>query len=224
MRSAVTTPARAHIEPRWPVAVTILAVVFVLTVLPDRLRGLPAWSLWVAAAAVLAPMAAVALSTSKVRWLRVESTITLLFVALSAAGNLVALGYLIVAMVRRSSEIPGLVLLTSSVGLWIGNVLVFSLLYWQVDRGGPGARAEGERRRPDLFFTQEGAPPEALPPDWRPSFVDYLFLAFSTATAFSPTDVVPLTSRAKMMMMLESSISLATIVVVGARAINVLGS
>ena len=114
--------------------------------------------------------------------------------------------------------------LTSSVALWINNVLVFSLLYWQVDRGGPGARAADERRRPDLFFTQEGAPPDAMPHGWRPSFPDYLFLAFSTATAFSPTDVVPLTLRAKMMMMLESSISLITIVVVGARAINVLGS
>ena len=224
MRSAMTTPPCAHIERRWPVAVAILAVVFVLTILPGRVRALPAWCLWVAAAVVLAPMAAVALSTSKVRWLRLESIITLLFVALSAVGNFVALGYLIVAMVRRSAEIPGLVLFTSSVALWINNVLVFSLLYWQVDRGGPGARAADERRHPDFFFTQQGAPPEAMPPGWRPSFLDYLFLAFSTATAFSPTDVVPLTSRAKMMMMLESSISLATIVVVGARAINVLGS
>jgi hypothetical protein len=220
----MTTPTSSPIEPRWPVAATILAVIFVLTVLPGRVRGLPAWSLWVAAAVVLVPMAAVALSTSQMRWLRVESAIVLLFVALSAAGNFLALGYLIIAMIRRSTEISGLVLFTSSVGLWINNVLVFSLLYWQVDRGGPGARAGGEHRRPDLFFSQEGVPPEAMPRDWRPSFIDYLFLAFSTATAFSATDVIPLTSRAKMMMMLESSISLVTIVVVAARAINVLGS
>jgi hypothetical protein len=73
------------------------------------------------------------------------------------------------------------------------------------------------------FFPQEGAPRD-VPPDWRPTFVDYLFLGYSTATAFSTTDVMPLTSRAKMLMMLESTISLATIVAVMSRAINILGS
>jgi len=76
--------------------------------------------------------------------------------------------------------------------------------------------------RPDCLFPQAGAP-EDSPPGWRPTFVDYLFLGFSTATAFSPTDALPLTPRAKLLMMLESAISLATIVVVAARAINVLG-
>ena len=106
--------------------------------------------------------------------------------------------------------------------MWVTNVLVFSLLYWQIDRGGPEARANDAGTRPDWLFPQAGAPEDA-PPDWRPTFVDYLFLGFSTATAFSPTDALPLTSRAKMLMMLESTISLATIVVVASRAINILG-
>ncbi|HEY9648016.1 MAG TPA: hypothetical protein V6C88_16695, partial [Chroococcidiopsis sp.] len=117
----------------------------------------------------------------------------------------------------------GLELLSSSVGIWITNVLTFSLLYWQVDRGGPETRINAIGRRPDWLFPQTGAPEDA-PPNWRPTFIDYLFLAFSTATAFSPTDALPLTSRAKIMMMLESIISLATIVVVASRAINILGS
>jgi hypothetical protein len=78
--------------------------------------------------------------------------------------------------------------------------------------------------RPNWLFPQEGAPDEDVPPGWKPSFVDYLFLGYSTATAFSTTDVMPLTSRAKMLMMVESAISLATIVVIAARAINILGS
>jgi uncharacterized membrane protein len=78
--------------------------------------------------------------------------------------------------------------------------------------------------RPDWLFPQEGASTDNVPPGWSPVFVDYLFLSYSTATAFSTTDVMPLTSRAKMMMMLESTISLMTIVVVASRAINILGN
>jgi uncharacterized membrane protein len=126
-------------------------------------------------------------------------------------------------MVRRSAEIGGLQLLTSSIAVWVTNVLMFSLLYWQIDRGGPESRANNADTKPDWLFPQVGAPDD-VPPGWRPTFVDYLFLGYSTATAFSTTDVMPLTSRAKMLMMLESTISLATIVVVAARAINILGS
>jgi uncharacterized membrane protein len=107
--------------------------------------------------------------------------------------------------------------------MWVVNVLTFSLLYWQLDRGGPEALANNTSPMPDWLFPQEGAR-EDVPPDWRPTFVDYLFLAYSTATAFSTTDVMPLTSRAKMLMMLESTISLVTIVAVMSRAINILGS
>ncbi|HAR96504.1 MAG TPA: hypothetical protein DCR97_11165, partial [Deltaproteobacteria bacterium] len=134
---------------------------------------------------------------------------------------------LIGAILHPSEGIGGLQLLASSISVWVSNVFVFSLLYWQIDRGGPEARVRGAGNagtRPDWLFPQEGAPAEDVPPGWKPAFVDYLFLGYSTATAFSTTDVMPLTSRAKLLMMLESTISLATIVVVAARAINILGS
>jgi hypothetical protein len=221
----MTEPAEpADIESRWPVALTILVVLFLLVALPGRFRLFPVWALYVAGTIVLAPMAAVGLSSAKMRWLRIERAVTLLFVVVAAAGTLTALTYLIIAMIRGADEMHGITLLTSSVALWVSNVLMFSLLYWQIDRGGPGVRASGVRPRPDWLFPQEGAPAEDLPPGWRPTFVDYLFLAFSTATAFSPTDVLPLSPRAKMMMMVESAISLVTIVVVAARAIGELGS
>lgn len=210
-------------EPRWPVALAILVVLFLLVVLPGRFRLFPVWSLYLAGAVVLAPMAAVAISAAKTRWLRVERMVTLLFVTIAAAGTLAALRALIAAIVLGSTEMHGLTLLSSSVAVWVSNVLMFSLLYWQTDRDGPGVRGSGSSQ-PDWLFPQEGAPSADVPPGWRPTFVDYLFLAFSTATAFSPTDVLPLTPRAKMMMLLESAIALVTIVVVGARAINVLGS
>ncbi|MGE5295897.1 MAG: hypothetical protein ACM3VT_13815 [Solirubrobacterales bacterium] len=116
--------------------------------------------------------------------------------------------------------------LTVGKGRWerierITNVLAFSLLYRQLDRGGPGARENLEYVKPDWQSPQTGCPDDALA-GWQPTFVDYLFLGYSTATAFSPTDALPLSSRAKLLMMLESTISLVTIVVVASRAINIL--
>jgi hypothetical protein len=217
-------PAQAlRIEPRWPVALAIVAVVFLVVLMPERIRLFPAWFPYVVGIALILPMAGVGLTAGKARWLRVERTIMLLFVVVMGVGTLVNLANLIGTMVRRSAEIGGVQLLTSSIAAWVTNVLTFSLLYWQIDRGGPEARVNNASTRPDWLFPQTGAPEDA-PPDWRPTFVDYLFLGFSTATAFSPTDALPLTSRAKMLMMLESTISLVTIVVVASRAINILGN
>ena len=94
--------------------------------------------------------------------------------------------------------------------------MAFSLLYWHIDRGGPYGRASKLSVRPDWAFPQP-ATPEDLPPDWRPLFLDYLYLGYNTATAFSPTDAVPLTHRAKILMMIESTISLLTSVIVLSR-------
>ena len=153
-----------------------------------------------------------------------ERASTLLFFLAAGSVNLAGMTVLIDAMLSRAAELSGLQLFSSSIAVWVINILTFSLLYWQIDRGGPEARMNGAGTRPDWLFPQEGAPAEDVPPGWRPSFVDYLFLGYSTATAFSTTDVMPLTSRAKMMMMVESTISLATIVIIAARAINILGS
>jgi len=212
-----------RIEPRWPVVLAILAAILMVVLLPERVVLFPVWFPYVIGIALILPMVAVGLSAEKARWLRVERTIMLLFIVAMGVGTLANLASLIRAMVRRSGEVGGLQLLASSIVVWVSNVLIFSLLYWRIDRGGPEARANNAGTRPDWLFPQAGAPEDA-PPDWRPTFVDYLFLGFSTATAFSPTDALPLTSRAKMLMMLESTMSLGTIVVVASRAINILGS
>lgn len=210
-------------EPRWPVVLTILAVLGLLTLLHTRVRLFPSWAPYTLGIMLLVPIAGVWLSGAEARWLRVERTTTLVFSVLMEAVTLTMLVYLIFEMLNRPEDFSGRQLLTSSVGAWITNVMVFSLVEWQIDRGGPEARANNAGPKPDWLFPQTGVPEQA-PPEWRPTFIDYLFLAFSTATAFSTTDVAPLTSRAKLMMMLESTISLVTIVTVAARAINILGS
>jgi hypothetical protein len=210
-------------EPRWPVASTILFVLALLALLPERVTSFPAWVPYTAAIVVLVPMLGVGLVADKTRWLRIERVVTLSFAIVSAVASVATLGSLVRAMVDGSAELSGLELLASSIGVWITNMLAFSLIYWQIDLGGPAAREAGATRKPDWLFPQSGAG-EAVPPDWRPVFVDYLFLGYSTATAFSTTEVAPLTSRAKLLMMAESTISLVTIVVVASRAINILGS
>ncbi|OHB63646.1 MAG: hypothetical protein A2Y76_09485 [Planctomycetes bacterium RBG_13_60_9] len=212
-----------RIEPRWPVVLAVAAVLFILAVSPARVRLFPFWFRYVIGLGLLLPVVGVWLSGADARWLRVERAATLVFSMLGEAMTLTALLYLIFMMLNRPAEFGGRQLLASSVGAWITNALAFSLVYWQIDRGGPEARANDVGTRPDWLFPQTGVPNEA-PPDWRPTYVDYLFLAFSTAMAFSPSDALPLTSRAKMLMVLESTVSLLTLVTVVARAINILGS
>jgi hypothetical protein len=217
-------PAQAlRFESRWPVALTILSVVLLLALLPGRVRLLPLWVSYVSGFAVLAPIAAVGLTSAKTKWRRIERAVTLLFFVVAAVTTLANLGNLVNVISYRPAEVSGLQLLASSIAVWVTNVLMFALLYWQIDRGGPEARANKADTKPDWLFPQDGAPEEVLP-NWRPTFVDYLFLGYSTATAFSTTDAMPLTSRAKMLMMLQSTISLATMVVVASRAINILGN
>jgi len=210
------------IERRWPVMLAIISVLVLLQVMPGRLWLFPRWVSYVGAITVLLPMAAVGVTAGHARWLRAERMITLFFAVLTVATSLVSLRTLIVAMIH-GTEITGLQLLASSIAVWVINVLTFSLLYWQIDRGGPEARLHRTHSVPDFLFAQAGTSGD-LTPDWRPTFVDYLFLGYSTATAFSATDVAPLTPRAELLMMVQSAISLATIVVVASRAINILGS
>ena len=118
---------------------------------------------------------------------------------------------------RASSETPGELLATGGL-VWLGNNLAFALLYWLMDGGGPVAQAPAPTPV-DFAFTQHMSP-ELAPPGWRPVFLDYLHLGFTNATAFSPTDVMPLTHRAKYMMLLQATVALALFGLIVARAVN----
>jgi hypothetical protein len=145
----------------------------------------------------------------------------IILVSLLALAVFAATAKLIVQLIQggklTNSATP---LLTSGALIWLGNVLVFSLLYWLLDSGGPYARYRGEREFPDLAFTQHQNP-ELAPPDWRPQYADYLVLGLTTNTAFSPTDVLPLSVWAKLMMSLQSLIAVTVLGLVIARAVNV---
>lgn len=210
-------------ESRWPPALALLASVIAIALLPMRLALVPEWARFVLAAVALFPIIAVVLTRGSERSLLIERSAHFAFCALLAALTFLGLAQLIHVMISRSSSLSGITLLSSSIAVWLINVVNHSILYWQLDRGGPEARLRGRAARPDWLFPQDDASTALVGPGWRPAFVDYLYLAFSTATAFSTTEVAPLTSRAKLLMMLESSIALMVIVLVGARAINILG-
>jgi hypothetical protein len=210
-------------ESRWPPALAVLAVILLLAALPGHVFALPIWASYLAAVVVLASMAATRLAWGSGRWLRMERAVIVLLAALYVANTVVELGDMLGLISLHPKGKNAFSLMSSSIAIWIANVLAFSLLYWQVDGGGPRARESGVGSRPDWLFAQP-ASPEGDHASYRPLFLDYLFLGYTTATAFSPCDVSPLTRRAKMLMMAESTISLLTTVIVLSRAINAMSS
>ncbi len=211
-------------EPRWPVALAILAFIALSVTLrialPNRETLGPHWLVPGIEFGLLACLIAAdpVHIIRRRRWLR-RIAIVLVF-ALTAA-VLISTGVLI-----RDLIIGGKVtnqatsLLASGAVIWLGNVLVFSLVYWLLDSGGPVARYLGERQYPDFAFSQQLSP-ELAPPGWRATYVDYLILGLTTSTAFSPTDVMPMNAWPKLTMALQSIVSLSVVGLVIARAVNV---
>jgi hypothetical protein len=137
--------------------------------------------------------------------------------------NFFALGRLVQAILAGHAA-PGRTLLLDAMNIWLTNVVVFALWFWALDRGGPAARGLTKHPHVDFLFTQQQATAQQQQWEhWSPGFIDYLFLAFTNATAFSPADTFPLTHRAKLLMMAEAGISLATIAIVASRAVGILG-
>jgi uncharacterized membrane protein len=168
-------------------------------------------------------MAGVTWADDKRQWMWIETLVLRFLAVVALAAQVTSLTVVIHQIIGGSTQPTGLTLLTSGVNVWFGTVIAFAVLYWQFDRDGPAGRMAEIGRQADWLFPAD-TNPEAVKPGWQPTFVDYLFLSFSTATAFSTTDTVPLTSRAKLLMMLEAAMSLATTLVVASRAINILGS
>jgi hypothetical protein len=148
-----------------------------------------------------------------------------LAIVLTAVVTLVNFGVLVrlVAAMLSGHAGAGRTLLLDSLNIWVTNIVLFALWFWALDRGGPPLKGLAPEPRSDFLFPQQQTTfARTQFPNWSPGFIDYLFLAFTTATAFSPTDTLPLTVRAKLLMMAESAISLATIALVASRAVGLL--
>jgi uncharacterized membrane protein len=208
-------------ERRWPVTLSVIAAIVLQVLLPTSVtKPLPS-------ALMPSLEGALLIGLSVANPVRIErrgpavraASIALIFVITVAN---VASGVLLIrAILEGRAGTSAGPLLTSGASIWATNVIAFALWYWEFDRGGPVSRAHGTSRLPDLMFPQM-ASPELAPPDWEPQFVDYLYLSFTNATAFSPTDVMPLARWAKLTMLVQSALSLAVGALVIARAVNIL--
>ena len=208
-------------EARWPAIVALLAICGINLALPPSLVAGPRWLSLALVSALLIP------STLAHRRGRHDVNRILTFVVLGiVAAGLGASLVLLVTVLPDHKESP-LELLRSAAALWFSNVLLFALWYWRLDAGGPHQRdlrpghSDGAFLFPQMTMTAE-ARSETGNADWSPRFIDYLFLAFNTSTAFSPTDVPVLSRWAKVLMMLQSIISLVIVALLAARAVNIL--
>jgi len=190
------------------------------TVLPDHLVGPARWPLVGLALALFAVLVVanpgrISRESVLLRW------VGLGLIAVISIANAWSVTLLVDWLVTSSPGPSATELLRSGAVIWLTNVLVFALWYWELDRGGPAARAVGRRDLPDFQFAQM-TDSSLAPAEWEPQLVDYLYLSFTNATAFSPTDVLPLSRWAKLIMMLQSAVSLVVVALVISRAINVL--
>ncbi|HEY5011915.1 MAG TPA: hypothetical protein VIK61_04315 [Acidimicrobiia bacterium] len=207
-------------EPRVQVTVAVLTAIGLMLALPERVANHPRWVLPGLAALLLIGVF-VAKSARLERRSRALRIASLSLIAVMSISNAASAARLIVDLVRAQGiQDPTQLLLTGG-AIWLTNVIVFGLWYWEFDRGGPVERAAATQPYPDFVFPQM-TNPELAPLEWEPGFVDYLYVSFTNAMAFSPTDAMPMTRWAKLTMLTQSLISVITLVLVIARAVNIL--
>ncbi len=206
-------------EARWSVGAATLVAIGLQLTLPERLTLSKSWVVPSIEGALF-----VALVVVNPRVNQHTKRIRVLALALIAAmtfANTWSVEHLIKGLINGTEGQNANQLLADGAAIWLTNVVVFAIWYWEFDRGGPGERAHGHQHVADLVFPQMLSP-ELAAPDWEPKFVDYLYVSFTNATAFSPTDTLPFTRWAKLTMMVQSAVSLATVGLVIARAVNIL--
>jgi uncharacterized membrane protein len=212
-------PPPAAPEAFWPAQASVLAAIGLQLLLPARLTVGPTWLIPALEGALL-----IGLSLSTPRQLEYEHPrrrrLALAMIALVSAANVFSLAALTHFLLHHNVA-HGRELIISGTLIWLTNFLIFGLWYWELDRGGPGKRAAGHDDAPDFLFPQL-TDDRIEPIDWRPQFIDYLYVSLTNATAFSPTDTMPLTPMAKSIMGVQGVVSLVTIGLIVSRAVNIL--
>lgn len=206
-------------ESPWPAQLTVLVAIGLQLALPERLTVGPSWLVPALEGALLAGM-----FVATPNELRHEHAgrrrVALGLTAFVSAANVYSLGALTHYLLHHEVA-NGRALIGSGLLIWLTNFLIFALWYWELDRGGPGVRAAGHDGPPDFLFPQM-SDDHIEPVGWRPRFIDYLYVSLTNATAFSPTDTMPLSGMAKTVMGLQAMVSLVTIGLIVSRAVNIL--
>ncbi|HWB38950.1 MAG TPA: hypothetical protein VG604_01795 [Candidatus Saccharimonadales bacterium] len=208
------------VEPLWHVQLAMLLAIVLQFLLPDRLVFGPRWLLIVVEAVLLA---ALSFTTPKERIFKslTRRLNVLLLIAFTGLTNCYGLVIVANKLLQSGSIANGRDLILSAVNIYLTNIIIFGLFYWEMDGGGPGQRLRAPKHEQDFLFPQSQNE-DYRHPDWQPTFVDYVYVSSTNAMAFSPTDTLPLSRRAKLAMLLQAGISLVAIALVAARAINIL--
>jgi uncharacterized membrane protein len=207
-------------EPAWPAQATVLGAIALQLSLPERLTAGPRW-LVPALEGVLLIGLYLATPNKLEREHPRRRAMALAMIAFVSAANIFSLAALTHFLLHAKHPVEGRALIVAGTLIWLTNFLIFALWYWELDRGGPGKRAAGLDRAPDFLFPQM-SDDRIEPVNWRPRFIDYVYVSLTNATAFSPTDTMPLTPMAKSIMGVQSLVSLVTIGMIVARAVNIL--
>ncbi len=212
-------PPPAEPEPFWPAQLTILAVIGLQLALPERLTVGPTWLLPALEGVLLFGMF-LATPRQLEHEHMVRRRVALSLTGFVSAANIASLALLTHYLLHHNVS-NGTHLIEGGVAIWLTNFAIFGLWYWELDRGGPGKRAAGHDGTPHFLFPQMNDD-RIEPLNWRPKFIDYLYVSLTNAAAFSPTDTMPLTPMAKSVMGIQSIVSLVTIGLIVSRAVNIL--
>jgi hypothetical protein len=204
-------------EPRWPALAAILAISSLHWFLPETLSAGPGWLLLLIVGVLAVPI----IFAHRTGRHTLNHRFALILIGIVTAALVYALVMLMAGIPARRLDALGLI--RGATVIWINNILLFASWCWRIDMGGPHVRpGRAYHLRSSFLFPQMTLDEEVRHPHWTPHYIDYLFLAFNTSTAFSPTDSPVLGRWAKALMMLQSLVSLTTLAVVAARAVNIL--
>jgi uncharacterized membrane protein len=209
-----------HGEQRWPGAVAVLNMIVLQLLLPEQLSLGNRWLLPAIELVIIGVLVAARPGEMERRSVLLRRT-GLTLIAVASLGNAYAVGRLVFDIATGAETGNAADLLMAGGTVWLINMLTFAVWYWELDRGGPLERALGTQEHPDFLFPQMTTP-DMAPKEWEPRFLDYLYLAFTNSTAFSPTDTLPMSRGAKVGMLLQSGLSLVTAALVVAKAVNAL--
>ena len=205
-------------ESRLPASIATVVAAVLLFILPERLSLGPGVTFPIVAVLGVLPLT---IADAKGRTHPALRTLALMLLAFTAAANAASLVLLVHELLSRNTHMSGRQLLGGALTVWLANVIVFALWYWELDRGGPRRRESDGGGAPDFLFPQMTDAKEIMP-GWQPAFSDYLYFSSTNATAFSPTDTMPITGIAKLLMSAQSLSSFVLVVLVTARAVNIL--
>ena len=206
-------------DPIWHVQLAVLLAMALQLLLPDRFVAGPRYMLPVLEALLLALLAVTTPRLPEYRSTR-RKLYAISLIAIISAANIFSLQKVVTDLLVGGQISNGQQLILASINIFLTNIIIFGLWYWEMDGGGPGLRRGRPHHQRDFLYPQMRD--SGLYPDWHPTFIDYLYLSYNNASTFGPSDTLPTSRRAKMLMLAQSAVSVTTLVLVAARAVGIL--